>query len=285
MKVSVVVPVRNNQEMIEDCIVSLLDQDFPKEEYEIIVVDNNSTDKTAEIIKKYPVQYLFEGKIGRTKARNKGINKASGDIICFTDSDCMAHSNWIRELVRGFNDEEIGGIGGKSVGYEISNLTERYIELLYEEYNLSFRFNKIPQIMTGNAAYRSRVLAEVGNFDESFETSEDFDLSARVFWSGYRMEYAPQAIVYHRHRSDLKKFFTQYFEYGRGYVRFTKKHKSRFNKDLNKTRLRDFYYRILADKKISPDIRIKIHFYLAIHVQNLAFLMGKVFEKTVGRIR
>ena len=285
VKVSVVVPVRNNQEMIAECIESLLNQDFHKDEFEIIIVDNNSTDNTAEIIKRYPVKYLFEGKTGRTKARNTAIKHASGDIICFTDSDCVAHKSWIRELAQGFNDASIGGVGGKSLGHEVSNLTEKYIELLYEEYNLSFRSSDPPQIMTGNAAYRARVLEEVGCFDESFETSEDYDLSARVFWSGYRLEYAPKAIVYHRHRSNLKKFFAQYFEYGRGYVRFSNKHRSRLNKNMNKTKLRHFYYRILSDPKISPDIRTKIHFYFAINVQNLAFLMGKTFERTMGRFR
>ena len=90
MKISVIVPVRNNEEMIGDCIESLLAQDYPKEDYEIIVVDNNSTDKTTDIIKKYPVKYLHEEKTGRGIARNTAVKTAFGEIIAFTDSDYIA---------------------------------------------------------------------------------------------------------------------------------------------------------------------------------------------------
>ena len=285
MKASIVVPVRNNEEMIGDCIESLLAQDFPKDDYEIIVVDNKSTDKTADIIKRYPVKYVYEDKIGRTKARNTGIKNSSGEIIAFIDSDCVAEKNWLNELVKGFKNKRVGGVGGKNIGYKTSTYVERYIEIYYKEYNKNFTSYVPPKVMTNNAAYRFDVLEEIGYFDESFETGEDFDLSARTFWNGYEVDYASAAVVFHRHRSSFRELFNLYFEYGVGYVRFLNKHRARFSNNRNErgTTVR-LYYRILTDKEISPDIKTKMFFCLCMVIQTIAFFNGKTYERIQRRL-
>lgn len=279
MKVGVVVPVRNNQEMIGECIESLLDQDYPEKDYEIVIVDNNSTDNTAEIIKRYPVKYVFEGTKGKTNARNKGIKNASGDIIVFTDSDCIADRRWLSEIVREFEDKDIGGVGGKILGHEVSTRVEKYLEILYNAYNQNFSSTSPPRVITGNAAYRRDVLEEVGYFDESFETGEDYDLSWRVFWRGYSIRYAPNAIIYHRHRSSARKLFSQYFGYGKGYVRLINKHRGKLNFREERIRRMRGYYRILSSPNVASDNKEKLYFYFCIIVQNLGFSLGKMFEK------
>jgi glycosyltransferase involved in cell wall biosynthesis len=117
--VSVVVPVYNGAGIVEELLQSLLDLDYPAECHEIIVVDNGSTDRTRQIVGRYPVRLLEEREIkGAAAARNKGIRHARGDIIAFTDADCVADSNWLKMLVADHEDPSIGGFAGEILGCE-----------------------------------------------------------------------------------------------------------------------------------------------------------------------
>src|SRR3990170_3006911 len=99
-KISVIVPVYNDAQRIGKCIESLLQQTYPHEKYEVIIIDNGSTDETREVIKKYPVKLLIEDKIQSSyAARNKGIKNAKGEVIAFTDSDCIPGNDWIERGV------------------------------------------------------------------------------------------------------------------------------------------------------------------------------------------
>ncbi len=115
--VSVIVPALNEERTIRECIVSLLRMDYPQERREILMVDNGSTDRTAEIIKSFPVRYLREERRGASYARNRGIEASKGEILAFTDADCVVTTGWLRELVRGFEDEGVGSVEGETVAY------------------------------------------------------------------------------------------------------------------------------------------------------------------------
>ena len=112
-RVSVVIPVLNGEDMIRECLGSLLRLDYPVARREILIVDNGSTDRTAEIIREFPVRYLREEERGPSKARNLGIVKSQGDIVAFTDVDCVPTRGWLQELVRGFQSAEVGGVAGE----------------------------------------------------------------------------------------------------------------------------------------------------------------------------
>ena len=103
MKVSVVIPVYNEEVLIVRCLTALLNQ--TEKPFEIIVVDNNSTDKTVEIAKKFPVNVVVEKIQGATPARNKGFNLATGDIIARIDADTTVPKNWIAEIEKHFTDD------------------------------------------------------------------------------------------------------------------------------------------------------------------------------------
>ena len=98
MLVSVIIPAYNEENTIESCLNSLLNQTIGKESYEVIVVDDGSTDSTSEIIKRYPVKLFRQGNSGPATARNLGAKNSSGEIILFTDADCVAEPNWIEEM-------------------------------------------------------------------------------------------------------------------------------------------------------------------------------------------
>lgn len=98
--VSVVVPVYNGAETIAACIESLLKQDYPSDRYDIIIVENGSTDNTTEIVKRFPVRLFHSYDKGPAPARNMGLSVSSAEIVAYTDADCVAAPNWLSELVK-----------------------------------------------------------------------------------------------------------------------------------------------------------------------------------------
>src|ERR1041385_9092278 len=98
VEISVIVPVRNDSR-IQQCIESLLQQDLPKEEFEVLVVDNASNNvELKKLIEAYPVRYLAENQTGSYAARNRGIRESSGSILAFTDADCIVPAQWLRTM-------------------------------------------------------------------------------------------------------------------------------------------------------------------------------------------
>ena len=233
--VSIIVPVYNGAHTIEECIKSLLNLEYPEDKYEIIIVDNNSTDTTVEIVKKYPVKLLHEGKQSSYPARNLGIKNAKGEIVAFTDADCIVDKMWLEQMVKTFEDETTAGMGGEILAYNPKSIAERYSDksdVLSQKDNFEYKFVnlKMPFIATANAAYKKEILDEIGHFDDSFLISGDIDLTWRVLMKGYRMVYEPKALVFHRHRTTPYALFKQFLGYGKEHPKLFKKHNAIFNK-------------------------------------------------------
>ena len=128
--ISIIVPVYNGENIIGACLKSLLAQDYPKDKYEVIAVDNNSKDKTADIIKEYSVHYLFESKVqGSYAARNTGVRHAKGEILAFTDADCVADKGWLKKV----GTEKESGNPERYV-YEILPAGRKYYKKLLKQY-------------------------------------------------------------------------------------------------------------------------------------------------------
>ncbi len=110
MKISVVIPAYNEEKQISKCLQSLMEQEVKPDE--IIVVDNNSTDKTAKIAKAFFVRVVHEAEQGMIPARNRGFNEAQGDIIARTDSDTILPKDWIKKIKSDFEKNDVGGVTG-----------------------------------------------------------------------------------------------------------------------------------------------------------------------------
>lgn len=218
--VSIVVPVYQGAGHIRDCLESLMALDYPGDLLEIIVVDNGSTDGTPDLVRAFPVQLLFETERGAGRARNLGIARARHDVVAFTDSDCVVRPDWLKKLVAPFADERVGGCGGKLVPAPPRNVVEAYgiaKDILSQERAFKREILSPPFFITANAAYRRRVLDEVGGFDHDFTVSgEDADLAWRVRWRWHHLRYVPEAVVEHRHRSNLRGMLRQIRGYGEG---------------------------------------------------------------------
>ena len=297
MKVSVVVPVKDNEEMIGDCIESLLNQDFPKTDYEVIVVDNNSRDNTAKEIKRHPVKYLFEERIGVSFALNKGVNESSGPIIAFTDSDCLADRKWLGELVKVFKEKNVASVAGEVIGF---TPTATVVEQFLASYNnlsqgKNFDENGDPKggyfpvyVVTANVAYKKNILVKLGMFDTQMRSGHDVDLSWRVQWAGYKIAFSPEALIYHRYRRGVFGMFKKFFGYSYHRSLYLKKHRKELNKRIFFARYR--YNSLLKNMvlmipflilKRGKEEKLKLVFQ---NIVDIAEITGSIFGSLKNRV-
>lgn len=204
---------KNNARTIEQCIDSLLSLNYPKNRYKIFVVDSFSTDGTYEILKKYGNKIRlkqFESNIAR--GHNFIIKNSNSNIIALTDSDCVADKNWLKELVKPFENKEIGATTGLVK-------TPRNVNKLQEAIGqeLEARYKNFPEFVsrgpTMNLSFRTNLAKKI-LFDGKFNVAQETDWGYR-FTKRYKMAYVPKAIVYHYHRATWKSFFKQQFNYAK----------------------------------------------------------------------
>jgi glycosyltransferase involved in cell wall biosynthesis len=215
------VPVLNGERTLAESLATWLRVDYPPDRREVIVVDNGSTDRTAEIVRRAPVRYLFEPRRGTARARNLGIEASSGEIVAFTDADCLVSDRWLRALVAGFEGDDVGGVAGEILPFPPRTAAERHSarirHLAPQRY---LRRPQLPFAVTANLAFRREVFGQVGLLDpEAPRGGECTDFCTRFFrHTGQRIALAPRAVVFHRHRSTTGELFRQQWNYGRGHA-------------------------------------------------------------------
>ncbi len=222
--VSVIVPALNAEKTIGELLDSLMRVDYNRDKLEIIVVDGGSTDRTQEIVQSYPVRLIVEKRKGLNVARNTGVRNSSGEIVLFTDSDCVVSKDWIKQIVKNFRDKEIGCVGGSVSRYE-ENFLSRYADESIMPVLRKFRIRKVLENLEPpmnypvgcNLAFRRDVFKKVGEFNEEIHHGfDEEEFVERACKAGYKMILDPEAIVKHKHRSDLKRLLRQAFSYGLG---------------------------------------------------------------------
>jgi GT2 family glycosyltransferase len=238
LRVSVVIPVYQGERDIADCVASVLDQTYSHDQYETIVVNNGSTDRTAAIVSGFPVRLIEEPRRGVSQARNTGVAGAHGELVAFTDSDCVADRRWLEAAVARFDSEPgLAGVGGYLANHNPQTPMQYYIaerELLAQEVAVEDRPLKAPFLVTANALLPRRRIEEAGGFDLRYRLPgpEDADLCWRIADQGGRFAFAPDAVVYHRHRSTVGAFCRWMFRYGKGSVYLLKTHRRRYGLGL-----------------------------------------------------
>ncbi len=208
MRISLVIPTHNRKDTLRRCLATAASQDYP--DCEIIVVDDGSADGTGEMVQReFPqVHYIRqERNRGPAAARNQGIEAATGEMIAFTDDDCLLPPDFLSRLADGYRRyPEAAGVGGyleapeellqtnPFARYE-AYVTHRIYHAGAEEYLGGF---ECPAGGTNSMSYRKAALLEVGGFDESFPyaAGEDADLKWRVVQRGYRLLYVPVKVVH-----------------------------------------------------------------------------------------
>ncbi|MCS6827225.1 MAG: sugar transferase [Caldilinea sp.] len=220
---SVIVPVYNGAGTIERCLNALATQTVAPERYEVIVVDDGSTDQTAAAIERWhkthphvQLTLLLQENAGPAAARNRGAVAARAPLLLFTDADCAPTPTWIEAMAAPFADPDVAGAKGAYVT-EQTGLVPRFVQAEYEDrYDRMAGQAQIDFIDTYSAAYRRSIFLENQGFDPIFTTAsvEDQEFSFRLAQKGYRLVFAPAARVSHLHDSGVREYFRRKYYIG-----------------------------------------------------------------------
>ena len=214
-KAVVFITVKNVSSTIEECLKSVLDLNFPKKDFDVLVIDAFSTDGTWEKIKKFKtikfMQYAGTAPETYNHALKKGLLD-NYEFVAFTDGDCTVHKDWLINLITGFS-EGVGATGGRCITASKSNLFQRLVG-----YDLDYRFEtmadglNVSRLPTMNLCVRTEVLKALNGFNDGFVVGYDTDFGYRLRMKGFKLIYIKKAVVYHYHRSDMISFAKQKFK-------------------------------------------------------------------------
>ena len=229
-KVSVIVAAYNGARTLKLCLDSLQRLNYP--DYEIILVDDGSTDTTPQIAASFPNvrRIRHEKNFGLSVARNTGIAAASGEIIAFTDSDCRADEDWLHYLVGALVNREFAGVGGPNLlPPEDSRVAAAVMVSPGGPAHVMVSDREAEHIPGCNMAFYKRVLEEIGCFDPIFSRAgDDVDVCWRLQQSGYRIGFSPPAFVWHYRRSTVGAYLRQQAGYGEAEALLVRKHPENF---------------------------------------------------------
>lgn len=213
--VSVIIPAFNAEKYIRQAVTAACGQSYPG--IEVIVVDDGSTDSTVEILKNMNgVIIRQQNNSGPAAARNLGAACAQGEVLFFTDSDCLARRDWIATAMKGFSSEEIAVVAGSYGIANPQNLLARCVhaEILYRHERLMPDYPK--SFGSYNFGIRKQVFEQIGGFDTGYRqaSGEDNDLSYKVLRSGLIIYFARDAKVDHFHPERLLPYLKSQFRHG-----------------------------------------------------------------------
>tara|TARA_B100001123_G_C15321328_1_gene1028006 strand:+ start:2412 stop:3488 length:1077 start_codon:yes stop_codon:yes gene_type:complete len=218
---STIICIYNGKKTLDAAINSLLDQNYPKDEYEIILLDDGSSDGSIDICKKYinfnkknklKITYVYQDNSGLSGARNTGIAVSKGELIAFMDQDAVADKNWLLNIKKAFSDEKTGGIGGRLNLLNDHSKVSKFINIVrfHQMFGPSEYMN---DVIGTNMAYNRSVFYKIGGFYEMMKYRGDETNFIIRLKQSYNISYASNAIVYHpREESFLKWLKTEYIE-------------------------------------------------------------------------
>lgn len=214
MYCSVIIPARNAAKTIGECVIAALSQSVPRDLYEVIVVDDGSTDATGAVARSHGVRVIPQPPLGMAAARNTGARAARGEILLFLDPDCVPALDWIAQMIAPFQDSTVVGVKGAYVTHQ-TGLLARLIQEEYEDRYRCLESDSLIDFVDGyTAAYRRSAFLSAGGFDPSLGAAEDVDLSYRLSKKGHRFVFTPKAKVYHHHGSTLRRYVASKLRYG-----------------------------------------------------------------------
>jgi glycosyltransferase involved in cell wall biosynthesis len=238
--VSIIIPTFNGASRIDNCLDALLKQQTVDRDVEILVVNDGSTDNTADMVTRYSgIRLVSQANAGPAAARNRGASEARGTIILFTDDDCVPLSNWLDAMIKPFDDPEV--VGAKGV-YRTrqKSLVARFVQVEYEDrYRMMADLDSIDFIDTYSAAFRRDRFLEMTGYDTSFPVAcaEDVELSYRMSARGWKMKFVPAAIVYHTHPDTLWQYLKKKYKFAFWRVLAVRKNPSKAVKDSHTPQL------------------------------------------------
>ena len=230
VKVSVVVATHNGARTLHACLASLQRLNYP--DYEVILVDDGSTDATPDIAKNFPsVRCLRQENRGLSAARNAGIAAATGDIVAFTDDDCRADEDWLYYLAGDLLRGNFAGIGGHNfLPPEDSHVAAAVLVSPGGPAHVMLTDREAEHVPGCNMAFYKWALDEIGGFDPVFrKAGDDVDVCWRLQERNYKIGFSPAGFVWHYRRSTVKAYLKQQAGYGEAEALLAQKHPEYFN--------------------------------------------------------
>lgn len=251
--VSVVVPALNCADDVDGFAAAMRNQDYPAERFEVIVVDNGSTDGTRECVRRAGMTALLRQEKGRTKALNTGVEAAKGALILTTDLSCRAEPDWITKIVKTFRRyPDAGCVGGdikllQTTPNAVIEFQERsnYMSPLLALGRTRLPF--MPFADGANASFRREVFDKIGGFDEIFVKAGDVEICYRMFvLTDYNLVFNPQVLMWEPGEPSLHALLHQRYRMGIGWNLMRMKYPALYERSIDRPNLRSIWWRLNA---------------------------------------
>jgi GT2 family glycosyltransferase len=284
---SVVVPTYNRQRALRRLLHALANQQYPRERYEVVVVDDGGKEPLTNLVEEYrdhlQLKIVRHGHGGCGPARQAGVDRAIGSYLVFTDDDCCPAPDWLARLAEAFEEYPDCAHGGNTVnGLEGNVFAEatQFIVALLTTYGCDGA-GRIHYCPTSNSAFPAAAFLSVGGLDRSWLNSggEDRDLCARWLNAGFALRYKPAAMVRHFHSLTPGQFVRQHVRYGRGAWRFHR------GSGTGKFEIPGFYWKLVTAPFQKYPAGKGAQVAGAVMLAQLATAAGFLLEAARGKVR
>jgi GT2 family glycosyltransferase len=228
-RISVIVCTYNGNRTIEDCLEGMLRLEYPN--FEVIIVNDGSTDATEEIAKRYGFRVISTTNHGLSNARNIGLEAATGEIVAYIDDDAYPDPHWLTYLAATFMKSTHAGVGGPNIAPSgdgpiancIAHAPGGPVHVLLSD-------EEAEHIPGCNMAFRKATLQQIGGFDPQFRNAgDDVDLCWRLQQMGFTLGFSPAAMVWHHRRNSVRAYWKQQLGYGKAEALLEKKWPEKYN--------------------------------------------------------
>lgn len=288
--ISVVVPTYRRPAKLAACLRALARLDYPRARFEVIVVDDGSAappeEAMAALDRDVSACLLAVEHGGPAAARNAGAARAKGELLAFTDDDCMPAPGWLRALAERFGSAGDAMLGGRTVNAlsdnPYSTTTQLVVEYVSRQYDPAAGGPEF--FASNNLAVPAETFRAVGGFDASFPlaAAEDRELCARWRRGGGRLVYVPEALVLHAHHLTLRRFCRQHFNYGRGRSQLGSRVAWQQASPMSSFAPPAFYLKLLACARRAPQGTCRASITALLALSQVATAAGFLHERWRG---
>jgi len=219
---SIIIPTFSRPKALKLCLETLTDLDYPRDCFEVIVVDDGSAFSPKNIVELFfnrlRITLCEESHAGPAAARNTGVSRSKGELLAFTDDDCRPDRRWLRFLAGCLEADPDSIVGGRTINALIANAFSSASQLVTDFLCDYYQKISAPSFTTNNLAMARQTFQSTGGFDTGFPfaAGEDREFCGRALSQGKKLVFFSDAVVYHRHRLTFAGFWQQHFRYGQG---------------------------------------------------------------------
>ena len=227
-RISVIVCTYNGAERIRDCLNGLLRLEYP--DFEVIVVNDGSKDSTAATVREYGCRLITSPNRGLSRARNTGLEAATGEVVAYIDDDAWPDPHWLTYLAATFLRTSHAGVGGPNLPPPDGPIAEAVANAPGGPTHVLLGDELAEHIPGCNMAFRKACLEAIGGFDPQFRVAgDDVDVCWRIQERGWTLGFSPGAVVWHKRRGSVRTYWRQQREYGKAEARLERKWPDKYN--------------------------------------------------------